>query len=392
LKLLFVDDARFYRDNDTVYNAGVFPASYWIHNYLPWFDSINIIGRLSGDPKDKNIITSVDTGRTKFILLSEYKSILHFFINYFLIREKIKNEAINAEIAFVRVPGILAFMAVDILLKYKKPFIVEVVSNTFDAFWKNGSLAGKLSAFCLDAIAKKCLKKAPYALYVSRKLQKDYPTKGKALVLSDVILPDMMSEEEIDPARFNGGIFKIGLTGSFAAKYKGQNILLKAIKLLPKNIRDNVELYFAGVGDYEWLTKLVKRMNLDRNIRFIGEKAHDSIFGFLKSLALYVQPSFVEGMPRAMLEAMSVGCPVLGSTTGGIPEVLSGELMHRPGDYKRFSAQIRRFYDNRELLIQEARKNLERAKPFYKETLDKKRAAFFVEIINTARFHTPPTM
>jgi hypothetical protein len=56
--------------------------------------------------------------------------------------------------------------------------------------------------------------------------------------------------------------------------------------------------------------------------------------------------------------------------------------MHRPGDYKKLSGQIRRFYDNRELLIQEARKNLERVKPFYKETLDKKRAVFFTEVLD----------
>jgi glycosyltransferase involved in cell wall biosynthesis len=338
---------------------------------------------LSHDLKDKNISTSVDAERTKFILLSEYTSILHFFINYFSIRKKIKIEFMDAEMTFVRVPAIFAFVAVDVLVKCKKPFIVEVVSNAFELFWNNGSLAGKLSAFYLDSVTKKCLKKAPYALYVARKLQEDYPSYGKTLVLSDVILRNILSENEIEPERFNRTRFKIGLVGFFTTKYKGQHILIKAIELLPKNIRDNVELYFVGTGNYEWLTKLAKKMGLDKNITFIGEIAHDCIFDFMKSLSLYVQPSFVEGMPRAMLEAMSMGCPALGSTIGGIPEVLHGGLMHRPGDYKKLSGQIMRFYNDREILIQEAYKSLERAQSFHKETLDKKRAAFFTEIVQT---------
>ena len=48
------------------------------------------------------------------------------------------------------------------------------------------------------------------------------------------------------------------------------------------------------------------------------------IFEFLDSLDLYLQFSRGgEGLPRALVEGMSRGCPAIGSTVGGIPELLT---------------------------------------------------------------------
>jgi glycosyltransferase involved in cell wall biosynthesis len=127
---------------------------------------------------------------------------------------------------------------------------------------------------------------------------------------------------------------------------------------------------------------LAKKLNLNNNIQFIGLMSHKEVLDLLKTLSLYVHPSFKEGLPRALLEAMSMGCPVLGSTNGGIPEVVKSEYLHTPGDYKTLSKQIKLFYENRELLEMEALCNLELVKPFLKENLSLKRKEFFERIIN----------
>jgi glycosyltransferase involved in cell wall biosynthesis len=228
---------------------------------------------------------------------------------------------------------------------------------------------------------KKVLKFAPFAVYVAQKLKNDYPTAGNSAILSNVILENVLPLDQIQKTRFYSANLKIGLIGSLGVKYKGQNVLLKAISILDDEIKRHIELYFVGSGNGEWILALAKKLNMNNNIQFIGLMPHNEVFDLLKTLSLYVHPSFKEGLPRALLEAMSMGCPVLGSTNGGIPEVVKPEYLHKPGDYKKLSKQIKSFYENRNLLEQESLCNLELVKPFLKENLSLKRKDFFENII-----------
>jgi glycosyltransferase involved in cell wall biosynthesis len=86
-----------------------------------------------------------------------------------------------------------------------------------------------------------------------------------------------------------------------------------------------------------------------------------------------------------MLEAMSMGCPVLGSTIGGIPDVLEPEFLHKPGDYNRLAGQIEVFYNDRDYLSKQACLSLERVLPFTQRSLTERRSKFFGKIIDDAQ-------
>ena len=58
---------------------------------------------------------------------------------------------------------------------------------------------------------------------------------------------------------------------------------------------------------------------------------------WLDGLDIYIQPSFQEGLPRALVEAMSRGLPALGSSVGGIPELLPSYCLHEPGDSSKLA-------------------------------------------------------
>jgi glycosyltransferase involved in cell wall biosynthesis len=129
------------------------------------------------------------------------------------------------------------------------------------------------------------------------------------------------------------------------------------------------------------LIEYAKKLNLYSNIKFIGSLPHAELIEQYRAMSLYVHPSFKEGLPRVILEAMSMGCPVLGAITAGIPEIVRPEYLHTPGDYKKLSAQIKMLYENRKILEQESYNSLERTAPFLKENMDKKRARFYSKII-----------
>jgi hypothetical protein len=138
MKLLFISDVSFFRDGNIVYNGGGIPNTVWENNYLPYFDTVSVIGRLSNNMKDKVTISSLDDGRVNFVLLSEYNSVINLFLNYSLIKEKIGNEILKNDVVIARVPFQFAFIAIHVLKKLEKPFLIEVASNGFETYLANG--------------------------------------------------------------------------------------------------------------------------------------------------------------------------------------------------------------------------------------------------------------
>jgi glycosyltransferase involved in cell wall biosynthesis len=82
-------------------------------------------------------------------------------------------------------------------------------------------------------------------------------------------------------------------------------------------------------------------------------------------------------MPKAMLEAMARGLPCIGSTVGGIPELLPEIALVQPGNAAELAAKILQFARNDELRRDMGRRNLETARRFHESLLQPKRIAFY---------------
>ena len=96
---------------------------------------------------------------------------------------------------------------------------------------------------------------------------------------------------------------------------------------------------------------------------------------WLDAVDLYVQPSRQEGLPRGTLEAMSRACPALGSTAGGLPELLEPECLHKPGDAAGLGALITRAAGDRDWQRRQAQRNFEVARRYTKPVLDQYEAS-----------------
>ena len=382
MKLLFVHDHPFYQDAKLVYSGGSLPAKIW-SNYTASFDKVIVVGRKSNQLKDKTTLSSSDN--VSFALIEDYSSVKDLFFNYRKIARFMQQEIDKADVVLARLPSILGFIAARLALQSKKALVIEQVGNAKEAMNTHGSLLGRLSAPILHLINKSIVKKASHVIYVTPyKLQKDYPTKGVSTSISDVMIPEVLKKEEVDTIRFFGDKIKIGLIGGFDVRYKGQDVLLDAISILPNEVRDVIELYFVGKGDSTWIVDYAAEKGLSRNIKFMGAKeGGEEIFKFLEAMSLYVQPSLTEGMPRAMLEAMSRGCPVLASKAGGIPDIIQNDFLHAPKDFREFSKQINCFVQNREVLKQNALDSVVIADDYQRDNLLQKRCDFFNDVKST---------
>jgi len=116
---------------------------------------------------------------------------------------------------------------------------------------------------------------------------------------------------------------KIIITVSRLEKKNGIDILIKAFKELGIG---NHELWIIGDGSLENdLKKLVRELNLENQVKFIGKIEPDNIYNYLFQADIFVRPSRSEGLGNAFLEAMAASLPIIGTPVGGIPDFLEDD-------------------------------------------------------------------
>ena len=94
---------------------------------------------------------------------------------------------------------------------------------------------------------------------------------------------------------------------------------------------------------------------------------------------VYIQPSLQEGLPRALLEAMSRGLPCIGSNAGGIPELLEKKMIFKKRNVKQLCKILKNL--NKEELINSANYNFKKSKLYNLSYLNNKRNNFYDKIL-----------
>jgi glycosyltransferase involved in cell wall biosynthesis len=125
---------------------------------------------------------------------------------------------------------------------------------------------------------------------------------------------------------------------------KGQMILLQALKILVAEGR-NIHCRFVGDGpDRSSLTAFAARELPPEAITFTGAVNADRVADCLNQADLFVLPSFAEGVPVALMEAMSMEVPCISTMIAGIPELIRhgvDGLLVSPSDEIELAATIR---------------------------------------------------
>lgn len=85
----------------------------------------------------------------------------------------------------------------------------------------------------------------------------------------------------------------------------------------------NGKLQIVGDGNYYHdLENLVCRLSLDGMVVFVGNCSHDRVMDILAGTDVFVNPSYSEGLPTSVMEAMAMGLPVVATDVGGTRELV----------------------------------------------------------------------
>jgi len=103
---------------------------------------------------------------------------------------------------------------------------------------------------------------------------------------------------------------------------KGAPVLLDAVELLSQRGVD-VELRLVGGGDLEAdLARIIAERGLGTRVTLVGSVGQDEILDQYHWADVFCLPSFQEGLPVVLMEAMATELPVVTSTINGIPELV----------------------------------------------------------------------
>lgn len=259
-----------------------------------------------------------------------------------------------------------------------KKYLCESAGCAWDEYWHH-SLSGKLIAPYMELNAKLNTRHAAYVVYVTEKfLQNHYPTEGISAAVSDVVISELnehVLEKRIRKIeeRKEKQLWVIGTAAGLMTRLKGQQFVIEAISKLKNEV--NIRYELAGTGDPSYLRSVAEKYRVEDRVVFKGEINHDEILKWMDTLDTYIQPSMQEGLPRALVEAMSRGCPCIGSTAGGIPELLDEIALFQRGDINALVEKIREFYSFD--WKNQAMRNFNRAKDFQESVLNDKREIIF---------------
>lgn len=144
----------------------------------------------------------------------------------------------------------------------------------------------------------------------------------------------------------------IGVVGRLNPE-KGQMVFLRGFKEVARAFPETRALIIGDGQEMEILKEYCKQHQLDGNVVFTGYQS--DISGYYRVLDLLVLPSLSEGLPNAVLEAMSFGIAVIGTSVGGVPEVIDGKngILVPANDHKALAEKMIEL-----LAFEEKRKNI----------------------------------
>ncbi|MDP9344988.1 MAG: glycosyltransferase [Actinomycetota bacterium] len=112
------------------------------------------------------------------------------------------------------------------------------------------------------------------------------------------------------------------LTISRLAPTKGTAVLLQALALLRRR-GVNAEAVVVGDGVRRAaLEKLAERLGIAGQVRFVGAVGQDRIRDYYAAADVFCLPSFAEGVPVVLMEAMAMEVPVVATAIMGVPELV----------------------------------------------------------------------
>ena len=391
MNLLFAQETRYIECNGILYNQRTKYPDFW-ERYLNHFEKVTILARVQHVDHIPAGYLPSSGENVDFIPVPYFVGPKQYLLKQHAVKKIIRQAVEKYDALLFRVPGTLGTIAAYHAMKLKKTYATEIVGDPWEV-GKHVNMLAPLRFLYRHKIRKdlrKIATNSAASLYVTKySLQKFYPPKNDTLSvgISDVLIPDdtILSDTstrslKIESINDKDRIINLGSIGALYS-IKSPLLVVKAIK---KCLKAGLNIKFTFVGEgplFDDILNLANYYGISNNIVCKGRiNAGKQILNFIDSLDLYIQFSKSEGLPRAIVEAMSRGCPVIASRVGGIPELVPDDLLVDPEDVNQLAKKIISLINNPDRMKKSAKENIETAQDYAASILEKRRHDFYGKV------------
>lgn len=384
MKVLVTDNAHLYKTPDGKYYTPSIYSYKFFERYLNVFDEVRFVSKTK-------YVENIDT--SKFLLVSGdrleiyelpwYQGLKGMLKNIFKLISKYRKVCYGCDCYIFRVAQIESYLAYIFGNKGKKPYSVEMVNDpaTFVDMpkifrWINVKLTSYI------------VKKANGASYVTEKyLQNLYPSTARIKGENnryfesyyssiELMLDDINKPKKYADTKTNFEI--IHVSNAINNNIKGHKTFIEALKIV-NDAGYNINGCCIGEGNMvSEFKKYAEDLGIGEKINFIGRlHSKNEVLDRLSKSDLLVLPTYMEGLPRTIIEAMAVGLPCISTPIAGIPELLEDKYLFHPDDSNGFAKEIIHLIENLNELEIMSKKNLEIAQRYTKDKLTIKRNEFY---------------
>jgi glycosyltransferase involved in cell wall biosynthesis len=367
-----------------VWTDGQFPYSFWAR-YLTVFESVTVLARVR-DLAELSSERQPASGKgLRFLGVPDYTGPQQYALCAPAVAAVSRKAIQNGSAILLRLPSETVAWVLWYIRKSGRPYGVEVVGDPYDVFGPNAirhPLRPLFRWWFTRALKRQCASACAAAYVTERALQRRYPPAPRAFTThySSIDLPGTAFVKAPRTTVPKGAV-RLILVGTLAQLYKAPDVLIDAVGACVHEGL-NIELVFVGSGGYQaQLEARAATLGVATRVQFRGQVASaEAVRAELDRADLFVLPSRQEGLPRAMIEAMARGLPCIGSTVGGIPELLATEDMVPPNDASALARKIREVLADPSRLVRMSARNLAKAREYSLDVLTRRRERFYEHV------------
>ena len=224
---------------------------------------------------------------------------------------------------------------------FGKKVILHIHGGGFHNFYRHSKLTKRYIRFILEH--------ADAVICLSDNWKKYYSEtfKLKRLEIINNVIETPMIRETI-----KNGTVNLLFLGHINEK-KGVFDLLSVLAENRPAFKDKVSFTIGGIGEVERLNNTIAKYDINGDVQFAGWVSGPKKADLLNQCDIYVLPSYNEGLPISILEAMSYGKPVISTNVGGIPEIVRPGFngwLFKPGDLEALNNIIEEVLSNKSVL------------------------------------------
>lgn len=357
--------------------------------YIRIFDSLRLVARCAMVDELKPTYVPITDNRIEVVTIPMFRGPIQFLKCFVKIKKSIKGIYNDVDAGMLRLPSIMGSYIGYSMIRKHIPYAAENVYDSQDGYRSSDKLTERILWRLMDYLQRHlCYKADGVSCVTQHYMQRRYFSKKKDCFSSHystlALLPSFYTHERQFPSQKTSYSI-VHIANPVVTKgRKGHEQMIQMLEKVTANNLD-VKIVFIGGGpeeEVEKLKKVAKDSGVGERITFTGYISKAEIRNYLFDADLFVMPTKAEGLPRVVIEAMSVGLPCISSRISGLPELLQDHFLTDYYDVEALSKLVVELLTTPELYEKTSQENFEKSKEYEASILEKRRDSFYQSLKN----------